>query len=291
MHLGDQRAEHLVSRVDRSCPIRARPGETLRSTGVTLPGLPSLVVGSNGHVAWGFTNTGGDWSDLVIVEPDPREPDTLPDADGSAADSSSSTNRSRRRRDAPVPFTCGGPIWGPIVRTRPSTAASSRSAGSRTIRADPGERRHARRNAPTRSRKRSTPPRASASPAQNFVAGDTQWPHRLDDRRADSAPRRIRRLASDVVGGRVAPLGRLSYRAELPACRRSASGRLWTANAPVVEGDMLGAHRRRRLRRRHPRAHHPRSADGDRQSDAGRHALGAARRQRALSRALAGARC
>ena len=42
-------------------------------TGVTLPGLPSMVVGSNGHVAWGFTNSGGDWSDLVRIEPDPRD--------------------------------------------------------------------------------------------------------------------------------------------------------------------------------------------------------------------------
>jgi penicillin amidase len=42
-----------------------------RLTGVTLPGAPWLVAGSNGDVAWGFTNSTGDWSDLVIVEPDP----------------------------------------------------------------------------------------------------------------------------------------------------------------------------------------------------------------------------
>ncbi|MDP2319335.1 MAG: penicillin acylase family protein [Acidobacteriota bacterium] len=48
-------------------------GAPHRVTGLTLPGLPSLVVGSNGHVAWGFTNTGGDWSDLVRIEPDPRD--------------------------------------------------------------------------------------------------------------------------------------------------------------------------------------------------------------------------
>ena len=59
---------------------RASRRRTLRITGVTLPGLPGLVVGSNGHVAWGFTNTGGDWSDLVRIEPDPRDADTLPDA-------------------------------------------------------------------------------------------------------------------------------------------------------------------------------------------------------------------
>jgi penicillin amidase len=38
-----------------------------RLTGVTLPGVPNLVAGSNGDVAWGFTNSGGDWSDLVIL--------------------------------------------------------------------------------------------------------------------------------------------------------------------------------------------------------------------------------
>ncbi|MCC7186459.1 MAG: penicillin acylase family protein, partial [Acidobacteria bacterium] len=37
-------------------------------TGVTLPGLPSMVVGSNGHIAWGFTNTTADWSDRIILE-------------------------------------------------------------------------------------------------------------------------------------------------------------------------------------------------------------------------------
>jgi penicillin amidase len=37
--------------------------------GVTLPGVPNLVAGSNGHIAWGFTNSYGDYVDLVLVEP------------------------------------------------------------------------------------------------------------------------------------------------------------------------------------------------------------------------------
>lgn len=37
-------------------------------TGVTLPGAPAVVVGSNGHIAWGFTNAEADTSDLVVVE-------------------------------------------------------------------------------------------------------------------------------------------------------------------------------------------------------------------------------
>ena len=43
------------------------PGGSVTLTGVTLPGVPALVVGSNGHVAWGFTNSYGDWSDLVLL--------------------------------------------------------------------------------------------------------------------------------------------------------------------------------------------------------------------------------
>ena len=38
-----------------------------RLAGVTLPGVPSVVVGSNGHVAWGFTNSYGQWFDWVAL--------------------------------------------------------------------------------------------------------------------------------------------------------------------------------------------------------------------------------
>jgi penicillin amidase len=35
--------------------------------GFTLPGTPAVIVGSNTHVAWGFTNSYGDWADFVRV--------------------------------------------------------------------------------------------------------------------------------------------------------------------------------------------------------------------------------
>ena len=41
--------------------------EALDMTGVTLPGAPLLVAGSNGHVAWGFTNSYGDWMNVDLV--------------------------------------------------------------------------------------------------------------------------------------------------------------------------------------------------------------------------------
>lgn len=51
----------------------ARGGER-EVSGVTLPGTPVLAVGSNGQVAWGFTNSYGDWLDWVRVMLKPGDP-------------------------------------------------------------------------------------------------------------------------------------------------------------------------------------------------------------------------
>jgi penicillin amidase len=44
-------------------------------SGLTLPGVPLMVTGSNERIAWGFTNIEGDFSDLVFLEPDPADPE------------------------------------------------------------------------------------------------------------------------------------------------------------------------------------------------------------------------
>lgn len=43
-------------------------------TGLSLPGVPGIVIGTNGHVAMGMTNTTGDFRDNVIIEVDPDDP-------------------------------------------------------------------------------------------------------------------------------------------------------------------------------------------------------------------------
>jgi penicillin amidase len=45
--------------------IKNKEGQVLRAAGLSLPGMPSLVVGSNGQVAWGFTNAYGQWFDWI----------------------------------------------------------------------------------------------------------------------------------------------------------------------------------------------------------------------------------
>nr|WP_211162668.1 penicillin acylase family protein [Alteromonas ponticola] len=44
-----------------------RLGQQVQVTGVTLPGLPGIVVGTNGTVAWGFTNSNLDNVDWVAL--------------------------------------------------------------------------------------------------------------------------------------------------------------------------------------------------------------------------------
>ncbi len=38
-------------------------------TGVSLPGTPFITAGSNGNIAWGYTNSYGDWADAVLLRP------------------------------------------------------------------------------------------------------------------------------------------------------------------------------------------------------------------------------
>ncbi|MFT5594123.1 MAG: penicillin amidase [Oceanicoccus sp.] len=39
-----------------------------RMTGASLPGTPAMVVGSNEHIAWGFTNSQGDFHDVIVLK-------------------------------------------------------------------------------------------------------------------------------------------------------------------------------------------------------------------------------
>lgn len=56
-------------------------GRRIDLSGVTLPGTPFVVAGSNGNIAWGYTNSYGDWSDAVVVRPG-SAPGTYRTADG-----------------------------------------------------------------------------------------------------------------------------------------------------------------------------------------------------------------
>jgi hypothetical protein len=47
--------------------VSSAAGAALDLNGVTLPGAPVLVAGSNAHIAWGFTNSYGSWLGVTQV--------------------------------------------------------------------------------------------------------------------------------------------------------------------------------------------------------------------------------
>jgi penicillin G amidase len=83
-------------------------------TGVALPGVPAIVAGSNGDVAWGLTSLEGDVFDLVPLELDPARPDQYRTPDGWARfESTSEAIEIRGEADARV--TIRRTIWGPVA--------------------------------------------------------------------------------------------------------------------------------------------------------------------------------
>ena len=263
------------------------PGETLRLTGVTLPGLPSLVVGSNGHVAWGFTNTGGDWSDLVVIEPDRPSAGSLPDAVRAARfRHEGRPHRHLRWRIAAISESLDD--LGPRHPSRsPRPRARAALGGARRRRCWPADV-----TAPENARTLEEALVAAAGlgiPAQNFVAGDRDGPDRLDDCRSDSAADWIRWLTPGVVGRRRAPLGwiRATSIVIVSAHREPGVGSAVDRECTSRRGRHARDGWRRRLRRRYSGAVDSRSIVGDRESYACRHAGRATRRQRTLSRTVA----
>lgn len=67
MHL-TLRAPNLWFRARLQYDDPKAPNGKVDVGGFTLPGLPAVIVGSNRHVAWGFTNSYGDWLDWAQID-------------------------------------------------------------------------------------------------------------------------------------------------------------------------------------------------------------------------------
>ncbi len=94
--------------------ISDSPDVPLDITGTTLPGGLPIVTGSNGHIAWGYTNSYGDWSDLVIVEPDPRNPGRYLTADG-FREFVDHVEIIHVRGSDDIEMTVRSTVWGPLL--------------------------------------------------------------------------------------------------------------------------------------------------------------------------------
>ncbi|HXO18605.1 MAG TPA: penicillin acylase family protein [Thermoanaerobaculia bacterium] len=211
-------------------------GSPRRVTGVTLPGAPLIVVGSNGHVAWGFTNTQGDWADLVIVEVDRRRPD-LYRTPGGLRPFERTTERIRVRGGKDDLLEIVSTIWGPVLdhdhlgrpRALAWTPHFEEAVDEGVLGLESARNVDEALAAANRS----------GVPAQNFVVADEHG--RIAWTVIGKLPRRVGfdgRVPTSWADGSRRWDGWLAP-AEVPRVVDPPLGRVWSANARVVSGDAL----------------------------------------------------
>jgi penicillin amidase len=215
-------------------------GKPRRMAGITLPGAPPVVtVGSNGHVAWGYTNSYGDFLDMVVLEADPANPARVRTPNGWETLASVEETI----------LVKGAPAQKLVVRE--SSFGPLREAGRRTyaihwIAHVPTalNLNHRRLETTDTLEEALTVAATIGIPAQNFVAGDDKgnigWtitgmlPHRVQAAGAASFP--------ILPGGATSwdrPLAPLDY----PKLVNPVDGQLSTANSRQLMGagaDVIG---------------------------------------------------
>jgi penicillin amidase len=95
-------------------------GSAHRVEGVSLPGVPGIVIGSNGSIAWSFTNATVDTSDLVQVDLNQIAPELLYHYKGDSVEFEERTDTivlpNGDTEDVTTTWTAYGPIVGRDVR-------------------------------------------------------------------------------------------------------------------------------------------------------------------------------
>ena len=232
MHLG-LRLPHIWFRARLAYP---GPEGDRAVTGATLPGTPLVIVGSNGSVAWGFTNSYGDYVDYVRLVPDPARAGWV------------RTDSSSVRLDTLIErVAVGGEVrevtvvespWGPVTAEAGGAAYAMQWAAHRpeatnlTLWEMEGARTLDEAFAVANR---------SGIPSQNLVAGDRAgrvgWTiaGRLPLREGRDGRRPVDSTDPD------ARWARFRTPAETPRVADPDDGLVWTANARVVGGDALAA--------------------------------------------------
>ncbi|MGB5132047.1 MAG: penicillin acylase family protein, partial [Steroidobacteraceae bacterium] len=204
-------------------------------SGVSLPGVPAIIAGSNGRVAWGFTNSYGDFQDLVALVP-AADKDSYLTADGPR----------HIETDIEVLHVAGGAderlpvrrtVWGPIV---------AKGADGRELALSwTADRPEATDMALLGLERAQNIDEAAASiggagmPAQNVMIGDSGG--RIGWVLSGRLPRRHGfdpKRPADWSGKDAGWDGWIAAN-ESPRLLDPPDGRVWSANARVVGGEML----------------------------------------------------
>jgi len=231
------RVPNIWYRAQLRYPDPADPQRMIELNGVTLPGAPALVIGSNGHIAWGFTNSSGDWMDWVRVIRNPKDPSQYRTPAGWAT--IARHDEVLHVKDAPdAHVTVEDTIWGPVMAKAPDgtslalawTAQDPRAVNLNLMKLETADTvEQALALAPT-----------IGIPPQNLVVadahGDIGWSiaGSVIPVRAGFDPSVPADWSKPGTGwvGYAAP-------AQDPRIENPAGSRIWTANQRIVSGDAL----------------------------------------------------
>ncbi|GAB2652749.1 penicillin acylase family protein [Arenimonas aestuarii] len=235
MHLG-LGAPNIWFRARLRYPDARAPGGQVDISGFTLPGIPAVIVGSNGHVAWGFTNSYGDWLDFYRVE--------FTDADklryrvpGGEAVVRTDSEWIEVKGGKPVELKVRETRWGPITVDLDNGDALALRWTAQL----PGALNFGLADMAFAANLDQGLAVADVAgiPAQNLLmadrAGRIAWrlTAQLPERAGDCAPKRPLQVEQACRwAGWLAPT-------ENPSLVDPADGILWTANARVVDGEAL----------------------------------------------------
>ena len=205
--------------------------------GATLPGTPLLIVGSNGHVAWGLTNTTSDWADVVELRLDAAGTHYL--AGGVQKPLARTVERIEVAHGTAVELEVLDSEWGPVL---PYRAPQGRAYALRWVAHDAQAVNLGLMRLESAAGVDDAVSVAAGVgvPHQNLLVADAAG--RIGWTVLGAVPRRTGGEdpdhPQDWSDGRARWQGYLTA-AEQPRVVDPADGRLWTANARMVGGDAM----------------------------------------------------
>ncbi len=202
-------------------------------SGVTLPGVPLLIAGSNGNIAWANTNSYGDWTDAVILRPGVA-PDTYLTPGGPRKVTTYVETIFVKGQEAEEMLVRES-IWGPLLEdaTDPMIAVSWLAHKAQAV-----NLRGLELEVTTSAEEAIAVANRMGMPPQNFVVGDAAG--NIGWTIAGQIPLRSGydpTLPADWSNS-AGWTGWLPAE-EYPRILNPGTGRVWTANARVVDRDAL----------------------------------------------------
>jgi penicillin amidase len=94
--------------------VSADPDNPIDVTGVTLPGLPGILLGHNDKIAWGFTNVGADVTDFFVEDLVDGNPDRYW-YDGEQVDFEIIEEQIHTREGNVIDFEVKKSVHGPLI--------------------------------------------------------------------------------------------------------------------------------------------------------------------------------